>query len=289
MRPYDPSKAVVFMHVPKTAGTSMLHALREALTPRVEFWAFDRSLFGGFAAFETMRPEIRRTIIESPDELPDHAEFVSGHMALSTTKSRYPSAQFITFLREPATRLLSHWVYWRSLSDEQLAPWGAGWAAILRQSRSPLRDFLAAESAACQTDNLAVRMLLWPHPLIPDDDFIDERNDAILVQAARERLKSFSLVDAVENPRLAANMGDWLNRPFQLHRLNETRNVPAPHRTSLSAELDQGTIALLRLRSRLDFALWSMVAGRAIRDFDPVSTQTELLAGSIQRYSHLVS
>ena len=62
---------------------------------------------------------------------------------------------------------------------------------MLNAHRS-LLEFLTSAQIACQTDNVAVRMLLWPHPLIPDDDFTREENDEVLIELALASLEAFS-------------------------------------------------------------------------------------------------
>jgi hypothetical protein len=59
-----------------------------------------------------------RLFIVSPDSIPRDERLVRAHMALSTLRAAYPGARFMTVLREPTCRLLSHWVFWRGFTDE---------------------------------------------------------------------------------------------------------------------------------------------------------------------------
>ena len=112
--PCDCRRPLVFMHVPKCGGISLVKSLIEAVTPSSIMGGFDLSLFGGFADFRSLDPAIQETIYL--DRLPDGAfDFVGGHMAFSTLERRFPSARRMTVLRHPAARLISFYLYWRSL------------------------------------------------------------------------------------------------------------------------------------------------------------------------------
>ena len=135
--PFDRARPVAFMHVPKTSGTAVTSGLASALMPSIMVGGFDHCPFGSYRSFETVHSSIRCQIYESAESLPQPADLISGHFAFSTLRQAYPSAHYLTVLREPFSRLLSHWLFWRSHTDAELAPWGA-WAERVRKSRKPL-------------------------------------------------------------------------------------------------------------------------------------------------------
>ena len=60
---YKSSVPLVFMHIPKTGGVALSKALLGSLQPlRALDMVFDRVLFGDFVAFDSIHPDIRRTI-----------------------------------------------------------------------------------------------------------------------------------------------------------------------------------------------------------------------------------
>lgn len=277
------------MHIPKTAGVSLSKGLRESLRPpRVVETVHDRVLFGDFSDFDTIHPGIRRTIYLEPKDLPSDADFVEGHISFSTCLKRYPNSQHVTFLREPVSRILSYWVYWRSQSDDHLRLWGR-WAERVRMARSPLAEFLSRKEIAFQTDNLYVRMLAWPHELIQDNNFIDRRNDRALLRQAIARLRQFSYVDLIENPMLQANLQAWLGQPFACARENETPRIRPPLNASLYKELTSEALDLLRARARLDLKLWEMLARDRISHQGVEALRNSILMRSVARYSMLLS
>ena len=120
----DPGRATVFMHIPKACGTAVRLGLLEALAPRRELLVHDRVMFGSFNGFESFEAETRRSICLNPAGLDRNADFVTGHISFSTLAARYPDAQFLTVLREPFSRIISHWLFWQNFSGERLSAYG---------------------------------------------------------------------------------------------------------------------------------------------------------------------
>jgi len=284
---FKPSRPLVHMHIPKTAGTTLTAALIETLRPRTTFGGFDRVLFGDYEDFASIDKEIRRWLYISADALPA-VDFVSAHMAYSTLRRAFADAQFITVLREPHTRLLSQWLYWRGTSDEILANWGR-WADRVRHARRPLASFLRERSVACHVDNLGVRMLLWPNPLIPVDDFIDPRHDHSLLAEARDRLAGFAFVEVLENAELSELLQTWLGQPCVLDRRNATPRIPEQLRSSLVDELTHEALDLVTMRSRLDLELWKEVARHSLSGHDLDQVRERTLLQSVARYATLMT
>jgi hypothetical protein len=285
-KPYNRAVPLVFMHVPKTSGVALTQNLIEAIAPRHVLHAHDRVLSGEFDAFDKIDPDKIRNHYLDPAELPSDADFVCGHLSFSTPLQKYRTAQFMTLLREPVSRILSNWLYWRSHSDDELHAWGA-WGKEMAKAREPLIDFLSRRDCASNTDNVHVRMLLWPHRLIPNGDFIDERDDGTLTSEAVARLKQFAYVDVLENPRVEANLQVWLGRPFKHASRNETRPVPAPLKTPLHKELTPDAFDLLHIRSRLDLKLWTILAQERV-SLEPKVLRERTLMRNVARYSWLM-
>jgi hypothetical protein len=157
----------------------------------------------------------------------------------------------------------------------------------VRLTRQPLIEFLNHPEAACHTDNIAVRMLLRPHPLIPDDGFIDSASDERLVSEAAARLKAFAFADVVENPRLEDDVRAFLVRPFVHRRVNETI-VPSELRVPLGEELNDEALLLVERRSRLDRELWGTVAAERIAGADPTALSDDTFRRTVTRYAALM-
>jgi hypothetical protein len=288
VRQYGPGHPLVFSHIPKTAGTSLRYALRQALEPEVFVGSVDAALFGSDFDPDDLRGTVREMLCLSADELPADATLVAAHIAPSTTMRRYPGADHITFLRAPQVRFMSQWLHTRTLSDYELRQWGRS-AEMFRATRAPLREYLRNRRVAPNVDNTITRYLLWPHPLVPQTDFIDVAQDDEVLGAALERLASFAHVDVVENPDFVASLGSWLGRELASARLNERSSAMLRRRPDLSSELDAETSDLLRHRMRLDDRLWSHVVRATLPDADPAALLASTVEGAMERYRTMLA
>ncbi len=251
---------------------------------------FDRCLFGDFRQFDSI-PKMMRSVIHLDEtELPREAATVMGHFSYQTLRGRYPNADFVVLLREPTVRLLSHWIYWRSLTWFSLRHWGAAWSARLKLARLPLQAFLSHPEIACQTDNIITRMLVWPHPLIPDDQFIDPANDAALLAIASESLQQFGFAGLTE--RKAAGyreLSDWLGFRLDVPSLNPARKMRRALRSQMNVELTDGTLRLLAERSRLDNKLWMLLAMQKMTETEAGNLRQSAILQAVARFSILLA
>jgi glycosyltransferase involved in cell wall biosynthesis len=285
----DHRRPLAFMHVPKAAGTSLMSGIVGCVESLSTVRGFDCVLFGKFGAYSTLSPSVLREVHRELEDMPENARLVMGHFALNTLVRRYPDAQRITFLREPISRLLSHWIYWRGLTETQLARWGE-WAVLLTTARESLKVFLSNPQVACQTDNVTVRMLLWPHPKLREDGFIEPQHGSELADEALKRLgQLFSYCDVLENPSYLTCFQNWLGSKFVPSRLNETKPVPPGLRLSLDSELDNVTMELVEARTCLDSKLWLRLAAHRMPSVDPKVLQRFTLAHSLERFGELLA
>jgi hypothetical protein len=274
------------MHIPKTGGAALIGELRSALTPSRVVSGFDPCMFGPRETIDSMSDTARSQIYLDAQDVPGGADLVVAHMAYSTLRRAYPSGQLMTILREPFSRLLSLWTYWRTRVDADLTDFGA-WGDVVRIARAPLAAFLTDPRAACQTDNATIRMLLWPHPLIPADGFIDPAHDGVLLEEARARLDTFSLADIAESPDRAA-LRAWLGLPLGHERANETPSVTPGMRAQLSLELTPVALDRLEACSRLDLLLWRSVGKARMSDADLDQLRSRMLLITAARHAALL-
>lgn len=255
----EPSVPLVVMHVPKCAGTSLRNSLIDCLAPGSTLGGFDECGYGGFREFHTLHPQVQDSIHHG--RLAAGAfDLVCGHISASSLRTRFPGAPLMTVLREPRIRLVSFFLHWRSHEEEELALWGQ-YADRIRLSHGRFVDFVHSREIAGWTDNLLTRFLLWPHPEIPDDDFIDQRRHKRLFEEAKASLHEFDFVDILENARLESNISAWLGRPFSLRKDHETK-PRHDLRTDLSREFDNRADRQVERLTAIDNRLWSFCAGR---------------------------
>ena len=283
IEPFDRQRSIAFMHFPKTSGTSLTQGLLDALKPqRPLLGNYDRAIFGGFNSFDSLPPEQRKNIHLDPSTLPEDIDFLAGHLSFSTLSQRFPTFQLVTFMREPISRIISHWLFFRDLSDEALQVWEP-FSDVIRIARSRLDTFLSSAEIACQVDNVYIRMLLWPHNRIPDHGFIDPAFDKLLVADAAKRLSKFAYVDVIENPNFHINLQTWLGRQVPYPRLNETSLAATVVGPLLRDELSLQAFACLRDRTRLDSILWKTLSSVRVAEVDADTLQLYIQSKNIIR------
>lgn len=283
-------KPFALLHIPKCAGTSLMSGITLSLGAGRQVVGFDRSLFGDFRQFDSIPKMMRSVIYLEPTEMPADAVTVMGHFSHSTLRYRYPDADLAIFLREPTVRVLSHWIYWRSLTWFSLRHWGGEWSARLKMARLPLREFLCRPEIACQTDNIITRMLVWPHELLPDSQFIDPANDQALLSVALENLENCDFAGITERgSAVYRDFSRWLSAKLDLPRLNPAQKMRRAARTKLHTELTPETLDLLQARVRLDNRIWKRLAGRSMSPSEVDRLQHDAILRAIARFSELLA
>jgi hypothetical protein len=179
-----PSKLrLVFLHVPKTGGTTLHHHFSAHFTP------------------EETCPE-RSSVLDrySEDELGQWRYF-SGHFNADEIK-RIPKPVFVvTVLRDPIERLLSHYYFWRRHSSDYIAKHELYPLLVLK--RGTLSDFLRSQDPTLVSSSrnpitlqMAGAVLGQPegNQLLKAGEPVGWLSDAQLLQQALSNLLSFNLV-----------------------------------------------------------------------------------------------
>ena len=263
------SAKLVFIHIPKCAGTAMTKSLRGAIVPQSEYIGISISTFGHFDKFDTCSEDCRATIVSDWSYLPNDTDFIYGHLQYQFTRRKYPGHRFLLLTREPRARLVSHWLYWRSNSDEALAPWGE-WGEWVKSARQDFADFLSDPRAYSQTDNVAARLLLQPHPLIIDGHLIEESAFPDLKIALEEALDAMDLVGFTEDPGLIEKVEAFLDSSIKYDRENVTFIRDADKNLNVGEQVARVDPAILNRMTFLDNFVWQYALKRSglARNFD---------------------
>jgi hypothetical protein len=251
---------LVFLHMPKCAGTSLVRSISAAAEVKTVLHGMDRTLFGSFDDFESIKRGRDHIYLCG---LPKGSfDLVHGHFSLSTAMTAYPNGRYITVLREPRTRLVSSFLFNHSLSERKLSKLGT-YADLILRGRGTLQSFLTLRDLAPLTDNVYARFLLSPHKEIPSSDFIREGSFERLYCDAVEKLRLFQFVGLLENPDLLKDLGNFLGndlRPMMLNVTQETDTRSCPDIKSQLSQLQSGCLSRL---SHLDLRLWNHIASSA--------------------------
>jgi hypothetical protein len=197
LEPSQQSNRLVFIHIGKTAGTSLRHILTDAFGPGACSEPFVQSYM-------------------SAGEARHYASFkaVCGHISRADQLRWFPDRKVITVLRDPIDRCLSFIHYVRSLPPES--------AQVAADSQTmPLLDFVETQEAQRNMHNTMVRQL--------GGHMLDEPNDfPALLESARRTLKEALWVgrqDAIEED--LSKLAEILRVQLEMRRENVTPTRPS--------------------------------------------------------------
>ena len=220
-------EALIFLHIPKTAGTTLNRIIEWQYSPLAIF---------------TMDPYRIRATAERLKRLPEHRRrrlrVVRGHLFYGIHEFLPQGATYITMLREPVARFLSSYYF------------------ILRRPLHPLHRKLKRERLGVEDylrliphrHNLQCRLIAG----VKDTAMIaDER----LLDMAKEHLiKSFSVVGISErfeeSLMLMATTFDWEIPFYKNCKVSKTR-----------PQINSGTVEMIRDHNRLDVELYEFSKG----------------------------
>ena len=219
-------EALIFLHIPKTAGTTLNRIIEWQYSP--------------FAIY-TIDPYRIRATAERLKRLPEarrrRLRVVRGHLSYGIHECLPQGATYITMLRDPVARVLSAYYF------------------VLRRPFNPLHRKLKKERLGVEDclrlfpdrQNLQCRFIAGVKDAAP----ADER----LVEMAKENLtKSFSVVGISErfeeSLMLMAKTFAWEIPSYENRKVAKTR-----------PQIDPGVVEMIRDHNRLDLELYEFGKG----------------------------
>lgn len=277
-----------YLHVPKAAGTSISEALLRAASTVVRDdgrpvticpAVTDRSLFGTFDDFGSLAPDQQKMVFRGPIEQLADFDVVRGHFDARSLRAGRGDDDIAVLLREPRTRLLSLYTYWRSWTEAEHASWG-NYDASRHAVRLGWVDFLHDTSIAPQIDNVAARLVLGPHPLVPLDGFVAEAHVAEVTDDALAALDGFGFVDVIENgPACWRRLGEWAGLHLDVVPRNETATEDHDREVWLGA-CEPAALAALDRLTAIDRRLWEAAARRHSDDAEDLTARASAIAAA---------
>ncbi len=219
--PDERRAALIFLHIPKTAGTTLNRIIDWQYSPLAIF---------------TIDPHRIRATAERLKRLPEkrrrRLRVVRGHLSYGIHECLPQGATYVTMLREPVARVLSAYYF------------------VLRRPLNPLRRKLKKERLGIEDC-----LRLFPDRQNSQCRFIAgvdglATGDERLLDIAKENLtRSFSVVGISErfeeSLMLMASTFDWKVPFYENYKVAKTR-----------PQIEPGTVEMIREHNRLDLELY---------------------------------
>lgn len=246
---------VAYLHIPKSAGTSIRRAMLDHVSAeQICPWSLDPVVYGSHPLPVNAS---ERLFHEDVTNLRDYA-YMAGHLSLPTIERGFEAADVGCILREPRSRLLSQYAFWRTYSPEELEYWLPYEAPSL--SHLPLGEFLQCGEVMHFADNLTARLIVGRHPLIPIDDPIADEHVEEVAAIACSNLDRLGFVDVLERGDLATERFEvWFGESVAREKVNVTDPNAGPP-INVDDLLSTPTLQLLDRHSQVDSLLWLHVA-----------------------------
>lgn len=227
---------VVFVHIPKTAGTTIRSLLKAAL-PK---------------SYDIDGPDDLRRFIELPQAQRDAFDLIAGHMPYGIHQYLTVKARYVTFLRDPVERVVSSYYHFRRVQEHPLH---------VKMQNISLSEF-ATSTLALSNDNRQTRQLgridiadaLIPNSTlfwwfrIPHGEVGEEH-----LKQALDTLGNFDVVgfaDATASSTIAALFSQLgLPAPLDVPHLNA-----GPERPPV-AKMSPAELAVVRAANQIDALL----------------------------------
>lgn len=254
-------ETVVFLHIPKTAGTSFNTILS---------WQYGhRQSFMSPSADPTYWDEGKGAINQLSKVQQADLALVRGHMRFGVDELLLQSCTYITFLRNPVDRFISH--YYHALQEGAGAP-----LHDAVDASDGLRDFIASGRAERML-NLQVRM-------IAGADIREECSAAMLDSAKQNIDSSFTLAGLTERfDESIALMKAKLNWRRPLFYFRSKVGAKRKGADEPSAE----TLTMIREANAMDIALYEWAAERLAGEVEANAAVVAREVEKIKRHNRL--
>ncbi len=251
---------VIFMHIPKAAG-STLHGILERQYPKSGIYDIDTSrLHESIDEFKQLERDKKLNIL-----------LLKGHIPFGLHEYLPQQSRYLTMLRDPVNRVISHYNYAARRQDHYLHE------TIIKNKMS-LKDYVSS-GISHEIDNAQVR-LLSGH----DDDLPIGSCDALLLEQAKHNLATwFDVIGIVErfdeSVLLMREKLNWRWSPIYVSRKVRKHKTP-------NKEMSQELRASILKYNELDFKLYAFANTLFVQS---IREYSEKIAHKLKRFQAINS
>lgn len=225
-------KAVIFVHIPKTAGTSFARILRE----NYFLWDKRRVYWQDY--------QVTKPITEMTPEERRRLDVIHGHFPFGMHELLDSPFSYVTFLRDPVKRMLSFYNYILVTPEHYLHK------QVAEQGMSIMEFFQSGMTK--ELDNLQVRMLQGDEHAIPYGE-VGEEHLALAKKNVEEHFPVVGLTEYFDESVLMIRERLWKLFPFYVRANQVKKDKPY---------LDDELLQLILKQNRYDVELYQWAEAR---------------------------
>lgn len=263
--PSNTVPTVIFLHIPKAAGTTFSRIIQRQYPARHTYTILPTAghYSGTFADLKRL-PLSRRASLR----------LLKGHMPFGYHRFLPGPFSYITFLREPVERVLSHYAHARRDPEHNLYPY---------MSKMSLKEALTRRIYVAEAfDNFQTRLISGAWHDVPfgalDDSVLEEAKENLRCHFAMGLVERFD-----ESLLLLRQQFGWRAVFYTRH------NTAARNDRSALDAVDHETLELIRRHNRLDRQLYEFAAERCERRIAGAGPHFQLRLRRFQMINRLVS
>ncbi len=235
---------LIFIHIPKTAGTSLRQAIGQAYEPDERLYLYD--------AMKRDRAMPRRDFVVLPEDERAELRFIMGHIPFGLHQHVPREARYVTVLRDPVDRVVSHYYHYRHVARAGDGSRSAEERRLIESEDVSLQEWVF-DLRRVEADNRLVRYISGRL-----DVPYGACTDSMLTQALENIEEHFEMVLFAEDmPASVRALGSRLGF-FIPMKARANVNLMRPGKT----DLDPRVLDRIRELNRLDMRLYETMFER---------------------------